>query len=403
MPVKINIGDSWKEVAAVKINIGDTWKDVVDMPINIGDSWKVGNLIVPEAPTVTTTSVTSITGTTATSGGNVTSDGNSPVTDRGICWSTSQNPTVSDSHTHDSSGTGVFTSSLISLTKGTLYYVRAYAINAIGTSYGSQQSFTSLIEPTVITTAESSVAETTATSGGNVTSDGGTTVTDRGVCWNTSGSPTTSDSHTHDSSGTGSFSSSITGLTGSTTYHVRAYAINSVGTSYGAEDDFTTSAPSKSIGDAHQGGVVFYITAPVAGQSSGTNGLICKTSDMTSRQWGCYGSAISGANGATIGTGNQNTIDVVNGCATRPIAASDCYDYNDGTYSDWYLPSIDELSQVYVQKTAIGDTWASSRYWASTEGDGTNYGAKAVYMPTGAVSLGYGRDNSLPFRPIRNF
>ena len=94
--------------------------------------------------TVTTNNVTDIIQTTATCGGEVTSDGGAAVTARGVCWSTSQNPTVSDSHTTDGSGTGSFTSNITGLTENTTYYVRAYATNSEGTSYGEQKSFTTL-------------------------------------------------------------------------------------------------------------------------------------------------------------------------------------------------------------------------------------------------------------------
>jgi formylglycine-generating enzyme required for sulfatase activity len=194
-------------------------------------------------PTVTTTAVTNITTTGATSGGNVTSDGGASVTARGVCWSTSTNPTTSNSKTNDGSGTGSFVSSLTGLSASTTYHVRAYAINSVGTSYGSDVSFkTPASQPTVTTTAVSGITATTATSGGNVTSDGGATVTARGVCWSTSANPTTSNSKTTNGSGTGSFTSSITGLNPNTTYHVRAYATNSVGTSYGSDISFTTVA-----------------------------------------------------------------------------------------------------------------------------------------------------------------
>ncbi|MCQ2270274.1 MAG: fibrobacter succinogenes major paralogous domain-containing protein [Bacteroidales bacterium] len=93
-------------------------------------------------PTVTTTSVTNITHNSATSGGDVTADGGANVTARGVCWSTNQNPTIADSHTADGSGTGSFSSSITGLSPNTTYYVRAYATNSVGTSYGTQGSFT---------------------------------------------------------------------------------------------------------------------------------------------------------------------------------------------------------------------------------------------------------------------
>ena len=131
------------------------------------------------------------------------------------------------------------------MTCGTTYYVRAYAINSAGTAYGSQVSFSTsqcpVNLPTVTTSSVTNIGQTSATSGGNVTSDGGATVTARGVCWSTSANPTTADSKTIDGSGTGSFTSSLNGLVPNTTYYVRAYATNSVGTAYGNQESFTTA------------------------------------------------------------------------------------------------------------------------------------------------------------------
>ncbi len=195
-------------------------------------------------PTVTTTAISGITPSSAQCGGNVTSDGNATVTARGVCWSTSQNPTISDPKTEDGTGTGSFTSSITGLTPNTLYYVRAYATNSKGTSYSDiERQFTTskeLVLPTVTTTAISGITPSSAKCGGNVTSDGNATITARGVCWNTSQNPTISDPKTEDETGTGSFTSSITGLTPNTLYYVRAYATNSKGTEYGGQKSFKT-------------------------------------------------------------------------------------------------------------------------------------------------------------------
>jgi hypothetical protein len=195
------------------------------------------------APTVTTTAISNITSTTADSGGNVTDDGGAAVTARGICWSTNINPTTADSTTSNGTGTGAFTSNMTGLSPGTTYHVRAYATNSVGTSYGSDISFTAnAVVPTVTTTAISNITSTTADSGGNVTDDGGAAVTARGVCWSTNVTPTTADSTTSNGTGTGAFTSNMTGLSPGTTYHVRAYATNSVGTSYGSDISFTANA-----------------------------------------------------------------------------------------------------------------------------------------------------------------
>ena len=197
----------------------------------------------PESPIVTTADVTDITQNTAVSGGNVTDDGGAAVTARGVCWSTSQNPTISDNHTSDGNGTGSFTSNLTNLTANTTYYVRAYATNENGTSYGEQKSFTTLqnIElPTVTTADVTDITQNTAVSGGNVTDDGGAAVTARGVCWSKDPNPTIDNSFISNGNGTGSFTIEISGLTSATTYYVRAYATNSEGTSYGEQKTFTT-------------------------------------------------------------------------------------------------------------------------------------------------------------------
>ena len=192
-------------------------------------------------PSVTTNIASNITSTTAVSGGTVISDGGALVTVRGVCYSTSPNPSTADSVTNDGLGIGAFTSNIASLSPGTTYYVRAYAINVVGIAYGNEGSFTTpAVLPIVTTTAVSNIMKNSASSGGDVTYDGGASITGRGVCWSTSHNPTTANSHTSDSTGTGVFVSSLTGLNPQTTYYVRAYAINSVGTAYGNEETFTS-------------------------------------------------------------------------------------------------------------------------------------------------------------------
>ncbi|NTW31035.1 MAG: hypothetical protein HGB12_00095 [Bacteroidetes bacterium] len=101
------------------------------------------------APTITTQAVTSITSTTAIGNGNVTSDGGATITERGVCWNTSATPTTANSKSTSSGTTGSFTSSMTGLTSGTLYYVRAYAINSVGISYGNQVTFSTPATATV--------------------------------------------------------------------------------------------------------------------------------------------------------------------------------------------------------------------------------------------------------------
>ncbi|MDE3057298.1 MAG: T9SS type A sorting domain-containing protein, partial [Bacteroidota bacterium] len=203
-----------------------------------------------ELPTLSTAAASYISTTFATSGGTISADGGGAVTARGVCWDTASAPSLSKNHTSDGIGTGSFTSSLTGLTPGKKYYVRAYAANAAGTAYGNEISFSALasvVPPSLTTTTPTNILVKTALSGGTVTDWGGDTVKVRGVCWNTTGNPTVSDSKTEDGNGVGTFKSGISGLKANTTYYVRAYATNSAGTGYGDVDSFTTQAPAPSV------------------------------------------------------------------------------------------------------------------------------------------------------------
>jgi hypothetical protein len=198
-------------------------------------------------PTLTTTSESGITTNSASSGGNITSDGGSAVTQRGVCWSTNPNPTIANNITNNGSGTGSFSSSITGLNASTNYYCRAYATNGVGSAYGNQISFTtsnvSTSLPTLTTSIASGITTNSASSGGNITSDGGSAVTQRGVCWSTNPNPTIANNVTNNGAGIGSFTSSISGLNANTTYYSRAYATNSVSTAYGNQISFTTTMP----------------------------------------------------------------------------------------------------------------------------------------------------------------
>ena len=196
-----------------------------------------------QLPTVGTTTVTGVSSNSATAGGNVTADGGADVTARGVCWSTSNPPTVADSHTSDGTGTGVFTSNITSLEPSTTYYYCAYATNGVGTAYGEVKQLTTEAAdlPSVITVSCSMRGDNNVVVGGNVTSDGGATVTERGICWGRTNNPTIGvDSSRVFGDGTGAFTAVLTNLEPGMTYYYRAYAINAVGTVYGESDTAST-------------------------------------------------------------------------------------------------------------------------------------------------------------------
>lgn len=187
-----------------------------------------------------------ITPNSALCGGTVTDDGGLTVTDRGFCWGTQPMPTMNDSHASCGSGTGHFTYHLTGLIPGMTYYVRAYSVNSLGTSFSEVISFvTAVMVPTVTTLDVTEITMNSAVSGGNVTDDGGAPVIERGICWGNNPNPTVeSDAHIACGAGLGSFVGNITGLMPTMTYYVRAYAINSVGTAYGQNQSFATSQVS---------------------------------------------------------------------------------------------------------------------------------------------------------------
>ncbi|HPD64716.1 MAG TPA: hypothetical protein P5050_09740 [Bacteroidia bacterium] len=213
------------------------------------------------APVVSTANVTSITGNSAVSGGTVSAG--DMVTARGVVWSKYPNPTIAlSTKTNDGTGLGTFVSNISGLEKNTTYHVRAYAINAAGTSFGNDISFKTATVPVVTTAGVTITSSSTAECGGNVVSDGGMTVTQRGVCWSTSPSPKVTGNKTTNGSGTGVFSSQLSGLNTNTGYYVRAYAINGVDTAYGEERSFIITPPTAKTGTASN---VSTTTAEISG------------------------------------------------------------------------------------------------------------------------------------------
>ena len=315
-------------------------------------------------PVVTTSEVTDVTGNSALCGGTVTDDGGLAISARGVCWSTSHNPTLSDSHTSNGTGTGSFISSLTGLSTSTTYFVRAYATTAQATSYGEEMTFISLSGIPVVSTAEvSGITANSATCGGTIATDGGLAITARGVCWSTSHNPTIADSHTTNGTGTGSFTSNITGLNASTTYYVRAYATNSYVTIYGGEQSFTTEAGGGSGGD-HA-----YVDLGLP------SGLLWATCNVGANAPEEYGDYFAWGETQSKDTYNWSTYQYCNGSSSTltKYCNNSNYGYNGFTDdltillpeddaatanwgSDWRMPTREEWQELYQNTT---HTWTT--------------------------------------------
>lgn len=210
--------------------------------VGSGDSHKskIASFKILASPTVITQAATSVTATTAALNGSVNPNG--LATDYYFKWGTTSlygNVTATVPAGSGSVNLAV-NANLTGLTPGTTYHFALVATNGDGTENGSDLTFIPG-QAEVSTSAITNITATTATGGGNVTTDGGSTVT-RGVCWNTAASPTITNAHTTDGTGQGSYTSAITGLIPGTVYHVRAYATNAAGTTYGNDVTFTSGA-----------------------------------------------------------------------------------------------------------------------------------------------------------------
>ncbi len=237
-------------------------------------------------PGVALNAIESIAATSANAKATLTSDGNAPITAYGICYSaTTANPTLSDKALV--TGTAItgslpfaYAQVLSSLTDNTTYYVRSFASNAIGTSYSSVVSFRTTAAPTAAPTIQTdnvvNITATAATVDGTLTSRGTAPVTRYGVCYSTTNaSPTITDAVAV--AGTSdpatlplSFSAGLTGLTQSTSYFVRTFAINSVGTSYGVVRTFTTATPITTPPSVQTNAVVATSITTSSATASGT-------------------------------------------------------------------------------------------------------------------------------------
>ena len=196
-------------------------------------------------PQLETVQVTNITATTAATGGTLTMADD--ITDKGVVWGLTAEPTLESNLGKLSVGVGDedFTCSVTGLSPETTYYVRAYAVNSLGVGYGQVEQFTTIPPsvPELTTKPVVLLSATSASTGGNIITDGGSAITTKGVVWSTVQNPSVDnyDGITYNGTGVDDFESQMTGLSLGSVYYVRAFASNGVGTGYGNEVEFSTA------------------------------------------------------------------------------------------------------------------------------------------------------------------
>ncbi|WP_317897976.1 Lcl C-terminal domain-containing protein [Aurantibacillus circumpalustris] len=325
---------------------------------------------------VVTDSISGITANFVYGYGEVKTDGSGElfvdILDRGFVWSTFSNPTYGGTNCYNvdegGNGYGSFWFKLeTDMKAGTTYYAKAFAKTKDGFLYGNELSFKTpeLLLPTLISQFAFDITTNSAMCTGNIISDGGSVLTARGMCWSKSPNPTLSNFSAFNGVGTGTFSSSLTGLSSNTTYYVRAYATNIKGTAYGNEIIFTTNV---GVGDSYQGGIIAYVlqAGDIGYDSNVPHGIIAATTDQSASAPWALTLTSTGTNAQTIGSGKNNTNTIVSNQGAGTYAAALCDNLVLGGYSDWFLPSLNELTKLYLNKDKIGG-FAVAFYWSSSE------------------------------------
>ena len=318
-----------------------------------------------------------------------------------------------------------YTDSIISPGSKTFYRIYGKAdLNVSGYAYSKGLKLTNL--PTVITSAVSLVTFNSASSGGDISSNGGEDVTDRGVCWNTNHNPTILNNKISNGSGIGSFTDTISGLNSDTTFYIRAYATNIAGTAYGNEVIFRTLG-NLPIGTNYGGGIIAYYFKPedIGYVQNQMHGIIAAPNDLSSKLiWGPYidpniSLQLFSGLSQSIGAGKQNTqliVQVAINTGLTYSAVYACVNYTNSGFSDWFLPSENELiilrnnlainsiGSFYMTLDPNMDPYSAqfgTGYWSSSLMQ-NGVGALAIFFSNGG-ECGCAKFESYWVRPIRYF
>ncbi|MBK6833170.1 MAG: DUF1566 domain-containing protein [Bacteroidetes bacterium] len=360
-------------------------------------------------PSVTTKPVSSVATTTATfsmdyyhtTGTSKSSEG---FIEKGFCYGTSINPTIDNyvnAITGNFNASGDHTISITNLTPETTYHVRGYIKDKTAIAYGNDITFATLQGPlTIITSQPTAITSNSASVVGSIIINTSSyTIISKGICYGTSANPTINNLKVLNNGAINSFTCSLTGMIGNTTYYVRAFAETNNGVFYGNEVSFMTGNVSAiSIGQNYQGGIIFYI------DNTNQHGLIAATNDyINSVGWTSGFSYTTNALDSVLGTGDINTNKIISISGTlSTYAASVCYNSTMNSYNDWFLPSKFELNLLRnnLYLSGVGN-FNSFVYWSSTECANGSYAWAQVFSTGQQISSS---KNLIRYvRPIRKF
>ncbi len=353
-------------------------------------------------PTLVTEPITEISITSASSGGTLIGVTEEMVLSSmsGVVWGLNPNPTIDLDTKSEQGGFTQWQTQITGLEGKTTYYLRAYATDLSEHSndtriiYGDELVFSTIEEIHPLITISSrpvAIGNIHATVEAQLVSEGSGMVFQSGITWSKNPNPQidTSPTATNDM-GLGTFTVQVTKLNLNTSYYARAYVVSEFGTDYSEEIQFTTTSDPLILGDATEGGVVAYIlvSGDLGYDPSLPHGLIISETDLSlEAPWGCFATNVSGADESAIGSGLQNTLDIMAACNESntfyesPTAAMLCANMVLNDYDDWYLPSKDELNKFYENKSILlsggvsfsevtKDCCGNERetyYWSSTE------------------------------------
>lgn len=356
------------------------------------------NVPSKEQPTVTLQNVSNITFDAATFKGGIVSIGSSKVTKHGFCWGTEDSPTTANSSCNlgDCSSAKDFSYNVAQLKPGSKYYVRAYAENAEGISYSNQQTFETSEKPQapqVETGSVSNIKVHQAQAAGNIVKLGNEQgITQYGHVWGTTANPTVANGKTElgATKSAGAYTSTLTGLTPGQTYHVRAYATNSLGTSYGQDVSFTTIPDAVSLTTVAATDIT-HNEATLGGSISDTGGNeitergVCYATTANPTLSGSHKAANQASNRYTVRINGLQPLTQYHARAYVSTKAGETYYGNDVTFQTTHEIVPGKVAATTV--SGIGTHAATFRSSITSDGDGTVSDCGFVYAKTSGATI----------------